>query len=550
MNTISFKDKIPGHPRECKGVKSSTYTPDQCRMCWLATYNLHYRRLWKISLPKEIEYSVGPEEYYGCIHRNPEKVVQPGCSSCSGISYVHKCSSEKAGPGWCFVELLGKGSSLSRNNGYRACAECGFREPEADLEMPVVQFMELLNKDPSVLPDGWRNWKVTTQAYKTALLEQSNASYSYPRKKYNGRGIVIGAGGEIYFKCALASVAALRASGCFLPVQFWYLGREEMDARMVNYARSIGVECVDASSVVRTLEKKPRILYGWELKAFAMIHCPFEEVMYLDADCIVARDPSYLFSTEQYLEHGSIFWPDLSNTPAPAPSKQFWESHGMFADPGPDFESGQMVINKGRCWRELQVSQWINEHSDWFYQHMYGDKSTFRVAWRACGTSYAMPQMPDWRWPSIEQYDFEGNLVFQHCCQGKPHLVEGHELSVLKYSQVVLEAKNAWSKSWPGSLYYPNYKAIEGLYKIESTGEVLDFKPCGKVEVTITGSILVDSLRADKYRWGVNADELVLIGLGKRYPGEGRSWRKGVIDFLKRTDNGWKGSKITLVPAS
>lgn len=45
---ISFKSQIPNHPEKCLGVKGPTYTKDQCRLCWLASYDKTYSKKWKI----------------------------------------------------------------------------------------------------------------------------------------------------------------------------------------------------------------------------------------------------------------------------------------------------------------------------------------------------------------------------------------------------------------------------------------------------------------------------------------------------------------------
>ena len=53
-------------------------------------------------------------------------------------------------------------------------------------------------------------------------------------------------------------------------------------------------------------------LNGWEAKAYAILHCPFEEVLLLDADIVPVRDPSFLFDSDEYQRSGSVLWPDLN----------------------------------------------------------------------------------------------------------------------------------------------------------------------------------------------------------------------------------------------
>jgi len=53
-----------------------------------------------------------------------------------------------------------------------------------------------------------------------------------------------------------------------------------------------------------------RILNGRELKAFALLHSAFREVLLLDADNVPLVAPAFLFETKQFADTGAIFWPD------------------------------------------------------------------------------------------------------------------------------------------------------------------------------------------------------------------------------------------------
>lgn len=232
----------------------------------------------------------------------------------------------------------------------------------------------------------------------------------YPEGKFAGRGIVICAGGERYFTNAWVCVHILRMHGCKLPIQFWHLGPAEMTDEMRELVKPLGVECVDAYEVRK--EHPARILNGWELKAFALLHCPFAEVLFLDADNVALRDPEFLFDTPQYQQTGAIFWPDYGRL---AQSRSIWEITGIPYRDEPEFESGQMVIDKSRCWKALNVAMYFNEYSDFYYRHVHGDKETFHLAWRKLDQEYSMPSrgihpLPD----TMCQHDFDGNRIFQH----------------------------------------------------------------------------------------------------------------------------------------
>jgi hypothetical protein len=172
----------------------------------------------------------------------------------------------------------------------------------------------------------------------------------------------------------------------------------------------LGVTCINAQEVRKS--HPARILNGWEMKAFALLHSSFREVLLLDADNVPVVDPAFLFDTEQFAETGAIFWPDFSRL---EPSRSIWELTGVTYRDEPEFESGQIVLDKARCFRPLSLAMWFNEYSDFWYHHIHGDKETFHMAWRRLDAPYAMPQRAIHALPfTMCQHDFQGRRVFQH----------------------------------------------------------------------------------------------------------------------------------------
>lgn len=225
-----------------------------------------------------------------------------------------------------------------------------------------------------------------------------------------GRGILICGGGLRYFVCASVCINLLRYHNCQLPIQIWHLGAREMSEPMRRILVPLGVECVDADEVRK--EHPVRILNGWELKPYAILHCPFREVLLLDADNVAVVDPTFLFETPQYREHGAIFWPDFNRL---GRDRAIWRLTGVPYRDEPEFESGQIVVDKVRCWRALSLTVWMNEHSDFWYRYVHGDKETFHMAWRKLEQPYAMPSRGIYRLSgTMCQHDFEGRRIFQH----------------------------------------------------------------------------------------------------------------------------------------
>jgi len=172
----------------------------------------------------------------------------------------------------------------------------------------------------------------------------------------------------------------------------------------------LDIETIDAER--KAQEYPVRALRGWELKAFALLRCPFKEVLLLDADNVPVRDPTFLFETPEFAEHGAVFWPDFGRLDA---TRSIWQICEVEFRAEPEFETGQVLVDRRRCWGALWLAMHYNEHSDFYYQHIHGDKDTFHLAFHRVNKSYAMPPR------GIEaldatmcQHDFEGQRVFQH----------------------------------------------------------------------------------------------------------------------------------------
>jgi ADP-heptose:LPS heptosyltransferase len=247
--------------------------------------------------------------------------------------------------------------------------------------------------------------KTARSASEKALLKLP----TYPGN-FAGRGIVICGGGVTYFPALWVCINILRRLGCELPIQVWHLGKSEFSPAMEKLLVPFDVECVDASLV---REKHPaRTLGGWELKPFSILHCGFKEVLLLDADNMPVRNPEYLFESREFQDTGAVFWPDI---PRREPPKKVWELCGIKYRRDRNFESGQILVDKEKTWRALCLTMWYNEHSDFFYRQVYGDKETFHLAFRKTGTPYAMPSRGVQQLTgTMCQHDFQGRRLFQH----------------------------------------------------------------------------------------------------------------------------------------
>lgn len=249
------------------------------------------------------------------------------------------------------------------------------------------------------------------QQLKVGFAQAADADAPFPVDRFAGRGVVICAGGARMFTCAWITIALLRRHlGCTLPIEVWHMGPQEMGPPMRGFLEELGAAVVDAHEVAK--RHPVERLGGWELKAYAVLHSRFAEVLLLDADNLPVRDPAFLFERPEYQESGALFWPDIVRL---ARSNEVWSVGDIAYRDMPSFESGQMVLDKARCWRALCLTHWINQHSDQFYRFLHGDKDTFLLAWlRLRQPFHLIRHPPKTLYGTLCQRDTDGAVLFQH----------------------------------------------------------------------------------------------------------------------------------------
>lgn len=235
------------------------------------------------------------------------------------------------------------------------------------------------------------------------------------------RGIVIPAGGRDYLLNSLVSVRYLRGIGCRLPVEIVYFGPQEIGSdervgdasstRKVASAlmREPGVMLVDGfKSANLTMQAKflPHqrlaVPTSFGKKVWAAAYATsFREILLLDSDSLPLLDPTPLFDAPDYVDAGSMFWPDywhkagadaaLWNVLGLLPPWQRDEYVDRAQGDGNDtgarrwrhrlVESGQLLIDRVRHADVLEFAWMLNgPNRNVVYKAIYGDKDTWRLA--------------------------------------------------------------------------------------------------------------------------------------------------------------------------
>lgn len=290
------------------------------------------------------------------------------------------------------------------------------------------------------------------------LRSAAAASPAFPEDRFDGRGIVICAGGARLFTCAWVTIGLLRRHlGSTLPIEVWYLGPGELGPPMRGLLAEWGVQPIDAHEVAK--RQQVDRLGGWELKPFAVMHSRFREVLLLDADNVAIREPSFLFEHREYVATGAVFWPDIARLAA---DNDIWAVSGLAYRDMPSLESGQMVVDKARCWAALRLTHWINQHSDAFYRFLYGDKDTFLIAWLMLGQPFHLVRhAPKLLHATICQRDPDGAALFQHR-NGAKWIIDGSNPRVpgFRWEDECRVLLHELSEVWDGRIFNPPERSV------------------------------------------------------------------------------------------
>ncbi len=145
------------------------------------------------------------------------------------------------------------------------------------------------------------------------------------------------------------------------------------------------------------------------------MHAPYRTVLSLDADSYPAYNPEEFLAHPEFARVGAVFWPDQ-----PKLKPEQWDLFGVPRHDEAAWESGQFIVDKTRHWSALWLADWLNDRSDYVYQHIYGDKDTFHLAWRKLGQEVCVPtQTPGWHKVAFLQKDFAGRTLFVHRTRDK-----------------------------------------------------------------------------------------------------------------------------------
>jgi alpha 1,2-mannosyltransferase len=282
-----------------------------------------------------------------------------------------------------------------------------------NFEFMSEEAMQVVKKPDYALPKYHFNWTIMPP-----VETSSTSNIIQTLDKTNGITMVI-------YPKLLASVFAtirvLRSYDCKLPLELWYQPNEMevehnplIQELMTKYG-PINLRAITDPSAI-----------GFNTKAHAIYNSEFSNVLFLDADNVPIRDPSYLFETKEFKETGAIFWPD------------FWSPHNTIFNIHKDSllwqlvglepvnmfeqESAQLVINREKSALALEVLLFYSFHRPNHFDRIklaYGDKDLFRLAWMKAKVPFHMIKHVPAVGGEIRSNVFCGMTMVQHDTEGK-----------------------------------------------------------------------------------------------------------------------------------
>ncbi|MDD2244518.1 MAG: hypothetical protein PHR52_11545 [Fermentimonas sp.] len=300
----------------------------------------------------------------------------------------------------------------------------------------------------------------------------------YP-KYFEGKGIVICAGGKSYFTCCWILVNILRNEmKSKLPIQVWYMGNE-MDNFHIKILSDLNVVCRNFLEYNVGQEIK-----GFAMKPMAILLSDFKEVIYLDADNTSIIDPDILFDLPEYKRHGAMFWPDFWTTDS---SNPIWGIIETPANDSKEQESGQILINKEICWKELNLALYFNLNKSVYYRLLHGDKDTFRFAWLALKKEF---HFIEYDVASVGFFDdnksFIGHTMIQYLPSGQPAFLHRNLIKwdISDCNICIWNKIKAFTPQSQNKRYFTYWDELRGhpIMNLEGDFELSDFNSQVKLE--------------------------------------------------------------------
>ncbi|MEJ0012390.1 MAG: hypothetical protein WDM94_07105 [Bauldia sp.] len=194
-------------------------------------------------------------------------------------------------------------------------------------------------------------------------------------RDHSGRGIVTSVF-DPHIASAWVMLSELARLKVDLPVEAFHHA-DELSPRHAELLKTLDIDLR-----LRLMTEPAR---GVTIKPVAIRRSSFQEVMWIDCDSFPLRDPAFLFEDPEYVAKGSMFWRDVAGVDRSTiwyPLSPVWPLFNVAPNDAEEFETGQLLLNKDKCWAELGLTLHFNADQKTYAAIVVGDKDMFRLAWQ------------------------------------------------------------------------------------------------------------------------------------------------------------------------
>uniref|UniRef100_H3GWP8 Glycosyltransferase family 71 protein n=1 Tax=Phytophthora ramorum TaxID=164328 RepID=H3GWP8_PHYRM len=274
-----------------------------------------------------------------------------------------------------------------------------------------------------------------------AALKASEPSFALPNVAEAEETPLDGIVMVVYPKLLASAYATIRVLRdvyrCQLPIEIWFRPDEmKPNDGILQPLRHLASH----ESNITFQEIHDRFAKRFVAKVHAIYHSSFDRVLFLDADNVPVRDPTFLFESPEFVKTGAIFWPDFWHPGYTIfgihENSLLWEFLDMPYVDMFEQESGQLVVDRRRHAAPLELVRFYARHRPNFFSRLrlaWGDKDLFRLAWVKLDVPFHMIQTPpgmagtivdsflrsDFCGMTMVQHDADGEVLFMHRNQHK-----------------------------------------------------------------------------------------------------------------------------------
>jgi alpha 1,2-mannosyltransferase len=338
---------------------------------------------------------------------------------------------------------------------------------------------------PSSKISDWRKGIAAHLDQKHREKQEKTRSESSPAKNgqggetMGGRGIVMAAGDSAAVVRARTNIRLLRSYNCTLAVEIFHFPNElsapeksllEELSLLEQRSEEQQEGPIGMKVSVRVVEgvRKGNDWKAFQIKGAAIQQSSFDEILYLDTDSYLLRNPGYLFESKHWKETGLMLWPDYTKSHATNP---LWRLVGQTCRNEYEGESGQMLISRSLHQDLLWLVEYFAMHHHEFYGFTGGDRDSFRAAALLLGKKWTGPgrlnaaagvvlkDYPHGGGHTMLQADPEGKWMFVHA-----NLIKHARFSRPLWSRIHRIAEDKFSaESTYGDIHPPNNKLGDGV---------------------------------------------------------------------------------------